>query len=60
MLFQDGDVALPVMVWIYGGAFRTGSSKYVNFGPEFLIDKDVVVVTLNYRLGELFVHKLVL
>ncbi|CAG9764252.1 unnamed protein product [Ceutorhynchus assimilis] len=42
---------LPVMLWIYGGAFRTGSALYENFGPEFLIEKGVVVVTLNYRLG---------
>nr|AEE61545.1 unknown [Dendroctonus ponderosae] len=41
----------PVMLWIYGGAFRTGSSKYVNFGPEFLLEKNVVVATFNYRLG---------
>ncbi|XP_030752240.1 cholinesterase 1-like isoform X2 [Sitophilus oryzae] len=42
---------LAVMVWIYGGAYRTGSSKYNNFGPDFLIEKDVVVVTFNYRVG---------
>ncbi|KAL1492314.1 hypothetical protein ABEB36_012785 [Hypothenemus hampei] len=41
------------MLWIYGGAFRTGSSKYSNFGPEFLLDKGVVVVTFNYRLDGL-------
>ncbi|KAF5273124.1 hypothetical protein FQA39_LY07614 [Lamprigera yunnana] len=40
----------PVMVWIHGGGFITGSSTTL-YGPEFLIIKDVVVVTINYRLG---------
>ncbi|XP_050302566.1 juvenile hormone esterase-like [Anthonomus grandis grandis] len=42
---------LPVMLWIYGGAFRTGSSKYNSFGPDFLIEKDVVIASFNYRVG---------
>ncbi|KAF5273125.1 hypothetical protein FQA39_LY07615 [Lamprigera yunnana] len=40
----------PVMVWIHGGGFVTGSSTTL-YGPEFLITKDVVIVTINYRLG---------
>ncbi|XP_076275439.1 juvenile hormone esterase-like [Rhynchophorus ferrugineus] len=51
VLTNTDDTKLAVMVWIYGGAYRTGSSKYSNFGPDYLIEKDVVVVTLNYRLG---------
>ncbi|XP_017772568.1 PREDICTED: venom carboxylesterase-6-like [Nicrophorus vespilloides] len=42
---------LPVMVWIHGGAFMTGSSKQQIYGPDYLIEKNVVVVTINYRLG---------
>lgn len=41
----------PVMVWIHGGAFRSGSSSTAFYAPDYLIAKDVVVVTLNYRLG---------
>lgn len=40
-----------VMVWIHGGGFMFGSSKREQYGPEFLIQKDIVLVTFNYRLG---------
>ena len=44
----------PVMVWIHGGSFTsgTGGSALYN-GSSFARDHDVVVVTLNYRLGAL-------
>lgn len=42
----------PVMVWIHGGAFVTGSGG-ASYNPERLIEQDVVVVTINYRLGAL-------
>lgn len=44
---------LPVMVWIHGGGFFAGSGSADVFGPELLIKKDVIVVTVNYRLGVL-------
>lgn len=34
---------LPVILYIYGGQFAFGSAKY--YGPDFLIDEDVVVVS---------------
>ncbi len=44
----------PVMVWIHGGAFITGSGKH-NFydGSELANRGNVVIVTINYRLGAL-------
>ncbi|KAJ3666300.1 hypothetical protein Zmor_001750 [Zophobas morio] len=42
---------LPTMVFIYGGGFEGGDSTYDLYGPDYLLEKDVVVVTLNYRLG---------
>lgn len=39
------------MVWIYGGAFYAGSSSTKLFGPDFLMTKDVILVTFNYRLS---------
>ncbi|CAH0394658.1 unnamed protein product [Bemisia tabaci] len=42
---------LPVMVWIHGGGYQRGSSVF--YGPELLLDKDIVLVTVNYRLGVL-------
>lgn len=41
----------PVMVWIHGGGFDRGSSSTKFYGPEYLVEKNVVVVTFNYRLG---------
>ena len=44
----------PVMVWIHGGGFENGSSAYLWYdGTSFARDGDVVVVSLNYRLGPL-------
>lgn len=46
--------ALPVMVFIHGGAFITGSGSYPIYNGAYLAAADtVVVVTLNYRLGAL-------
>ncbi|RVE46156.1 hypothetical protein evm_009230 [Chilo suppressalis] len=41
---------LPVMVWIHGGSFYTGSGNSDFYGPEFFMTHDVVLVTFNYRL----------
>jgi para-nitrobenzyl esterase len=42
----------PVVVWIHGGAFVMGSgSSPLYDGTSFAARHDVVVVTLNYRLG---------
>ncbi|XP_052743477.1 juvenile hormone esterase-like isoform X2 [Bicyclus anynana] len=57
--FMNPRTLLPVMVYIHGGGFVYGSGNDDFCGPDFLIDmskekkKGVVVVTINYRLGEL-------
>ncbi|CAG9835474.1 unnamed protein product [Diabrotica balteata] len=40
---------LPVIFWIYGGAFYEGSAG--DYGPSNLLENGLVVVTSNYRLG---------
>lgn len=46
------DPALPVMVWIHGGANTLGSAATYN--PSDLVkDQSVVVVTISYRLASL-------
>jgi len=40
---------LPVMVWIHGGGLGTGSGN--DYDVTRLLDKGVIVVTINYRLG---------
>jgi para-nitrobenzyl esterase len=48
-IYAKGWQNLPVMVWIYGGAFVEGESD--TYDPTKLVAEGVVVVTLNYRLG---------
>ena len=44
--------ALPVMVWIHGGAFVVGGSAAPTYdGARLAAEQHVVVVTINYRLG---------
>ncbi len=52
------DAARPVMVWIHGGAFVAGSGNIPWYdGSNLARNGDVVVVTINYRLGALgFLH----
>jgi para-nitrobenzyl esterase len=43
---------LPVLVWVYGGAYLTGGSTLVTYdGSTMAADHGVVVVSVNYRLG---------
>ncbi|PKK24351.1 bile salt-activated lipase [Columba livia] len=51
---------LPVMIWIYGGAFLFGGGQGANFldnylydGEEIAVRGNVIVVNFNYRLGPL-------
>lgn len=43
------------MVWIHGGGFTLGSGNGETelYGPERFMDRDIVLVTINYRLGPL-------
>jgi len=48
-----GDVPQPVMVWIHGGSSINGFSHEPNYLGHNLAKRDVVVVSINYRLGAL-------
>lgn len=41
------------MVWIHGGGFMLGdgNGEFGLCGPNYIMDKDVVLVTINYRLN---------
>jgi len=46
------DARRPVMVWIHGGGFLTGTGGIPWYdGARFVTHGDVVAVTINYRLG---------
>ncbi|KAJ2951280.1 hypothetical protein O0L34_g5681 [Tuta absoluta] len=44
---------LSVMFYIHGGGYETGSGNEDQYGPDFLVQQGVVVVTINYRLEAL-------
>jgi para-nitrobenzyl esterase len=48
----------PVLFWIHGGAYRTGQGAIPWYnGARFARNGDIVVVSINYRLGALgFAH----
>jgi len=48
---------LPVMFWIHGGGNTSGVKDYYDFS-EFIKKQQVIVVTINYRLGPMgwFTH----
>jgi carboxylesterase type B len=52
---QDGksNPRRPVIIFIHAGGFYsvTGRSNWV--GPQYFMDQDIVLVTINYRLGSL-------
>jgi para-nitrobenzyl esterase len=43
----------PVLVWIHGGGFNEGSGSVPIYSGAGLAGRDLVVVTINYRLGAL-------
>ncbi|CAB9496117.1 Gut esterase 1 [Seminavis robusta] len=44
---------LPVLVWLHGGAFQQGGARRPEYNGHRLAERDVIVVTINYRLGAL-------
>ncbi|WP_344966628.1 carboxylesterase/lipase family protein [Streptosporangium fragile] len=48
---DPGAAGLPVMVWLYGGAWKVGSSGMPQYDGATLARSGVVVVTVNYRVG---------
>ena len=42
---------LPILVFIHGGSLTTGSSAYSDYNGEEMAKKDVIMITIQYRLG---------
>lgn len=42
---------LPTMVFLHGGGFYEGSGSLKDWAPNFLVKHNVILVTVNYRLG---------
>ncbi|MEV0945426.1 carboxylesterase/lipase family protein [Rhodococcus sp. NPDC049939] len=51
---RPSDTPRPVMVFIHGGAYSSGSSASPLYGGQSLVRRgDIVYVSINYRLGAL-------
>ena len=48
---NTGDEKLPVMYWIFGGAFNCGYTAEMEFDGERIARRGVVLVSVNYRVG---------
>ncbi|GAB1859692.1 Carboxylic ester hydrolase [Camponotus japonicus] len=46
---SEKKISMPVLFWIHGGAFQYGSGMI--YRATYLMDSDVILVTINYRLG---------
>lgn len=42
---------LPILVWIYGGGFETGGTTKDIYSPDYFMSKEIILVTITYRLG---------
>ena len=52
-LNKSTNKGLPVQVWFYGGSFTYGGTSRYDGGRIMAVSKDVIVVSVNYRLGAL-------
>lgn len=48
-----GDSKRPVLFYVHGGRFTSGSGAILTLADRFVVEQDVVLVTVNHRLGAL-------
>jgi para-nitrobenzyl esterase len=51
--FKSAKDKLPVLVWIYGGGFSSGSAACAVYDGEEMSKKGIIFVSINYRVGVL-------
>jgi para-nitrobenzyl esterase len=53
-VWTPGGTGLPVLVWLHGGGFSSGSGAEAWYDGALLAERgEMIVVTVNYRLGAL-------
>ena len=52
-MHEQLDTLRPVIVFIHGGGFSMGASASALYGPDYLMEENIVLVTIQYRLGAL-------
>ena len=48
---NTNDTNLPILVFIHGGSLTTGSSSFEDYNGEEVAKKNVIMITITYRLG---------
>lgn len=48
---DESETLIPVVFYIHGGAFIVGSGNIPIPNAEEFIEKEVILVVVNYRLG---------
>ena len=48
---NNSDTNLPILVFIHGGSLTTGSSSFEDYNGEAVAKKNVIMITITYRLG---------
>uniref|UniRef100_A0A904MV96 Carboxylic ester hydrolase n=1 Tax=Culex quinquefasciatus TaxID=7176 RepID=A0A904MV96_CULQU len=50
---EENAAKYPVMVYIHGGGLRFGTASSFIYDPKHIVQRNVIVVTMFYRLGPL-------
>ena len=50
---KKGNEKMPVLVWFFGGGLQCGYPAEMEFDGERIARRNIVVVTVNYRVGAL-------
>ncbi|XP_041985046.1 uncharacterized protein LOC121737433 [Aricia agestis] len=50
---ENNELNLPVIVFTYNEFFRSSFNGSKEYGPDFFMNEDVILVTVNHRLGSL-------
>ena len=48
-----GSGKCPVVLWLHDGSFQTSDGGPKQYGPKLIMDYNVIMVSINYRLGPL-------
>lgn len=47
----ESNEKLPVLFFIHGGGYAEGHGNENLYGPDFIMERQTILVTINYRLG---------
>lgn len=48
---NNNETNLPILVFIHGGSLTSGSSSFEDYNGEVMAKKNVIMITITYRLG---------